>query len=135
MEVMGDTVPPELEVRLELIEGTTGSPTWQCTYNNTQDSVVSTAIGNGASDTDVIDHVGSLNVTANVLKTNNDGFGPDGFPTMDGWVEWLRNGVQVNTETFNSASPSSSQGLDFTYTAVSAFEILRVVVHEDGTSP
>lgn len=135
MEVMADDVPPELEVRLELVESVTGNPTWQCTYDNTQDSVVSTAVGNGASDTDVIDHVGELDVDANVLKTNNDGNGPDGFPTADGWVEWLRNGVQVNTATFNTASPTSAQGLDYTYPDVKAFEILRVVVHEDGTSP
>lgn len=135
MEVMADNLPPELEVRLELIEDVTGSPTWQCTYDNTQDSVISTAIGNGSSDTDDIGHVGELDVSANVLKTDNDGFGPDGFPTDSGWVEWLRNGVQVHTKTFNGASNSSAQDLNFTYLDVVAFEILRVVIHEDGTSP
>jgi hypothetical protein len=135
MEVMGDTVPPELEVRMELVEDVTGSPTWTCLYDNGQDTVLSVTIGNGSSDTDIIDHVGQVDVDANVLKTDNDGNGPNGFPTNNGWVEWLRDGVQEHTETFNGASPSSAQGLNYTYPDVVAFQILRVVVHEDGTSP
>lgn len=135
MEVMSDNVVPELVIEFELFESETGNPTWQCTFDNTQDTDVQTAIGNFGADSGVLDHVGSLNVEADVVKTNNDGNGPDGFPAIEGWVEWLRNGIQVNTETFNTASPSSSQGLTYTYPAVSAFEVLQVIVHEDGTSP
>jgi len=135
MELITDTVPPALEINLDLIENVTGSPTWQCTFDNTQDSEALTAIGDSGSDISTLDHVGELDVDADVLKTNNDGNGTDGFPTNDGWVEWKRNGVTVNTVAFNSASHTSSQGLNFTYLNVVAFEILKVIVHEDGSTP
>jgi hypothetical protein len=135
MEVMGDNVTPELVIEMELIEDVTGNPTWQTSWDNTQDTEVQTAIGNSGADADVLAHVGELDVDADVLKTNNDGNGTDGFPTNTGWVEWLRNGVQVNTETFDGSAHSSTFGLNFTYIDVKAFETLKVIVHEDGTSP
>lgn len=135
MEEMGDNVPAELDIEFELIESVTGNPTWQVTFDNVEDTKVLTAIGNAGADSDILDHTGELDVDADVLKTNNDGDGPDGFPTATGWVEWLRNGVQVNTETFDSSSHSSAQGLNYTYPDVKAFEVLKVIVHEDGTSP
>lgn len=135
-EIIGDDVEPELQIDMELVESVTGNPTWQTTFNNGSDSDILTTVGNSSSDSGILDpHVGSLSVSANVLKTNNDGNGPDGFPTADGWVEWLRNGIQVNTVTFNTASPSSSQSLNYTYLNVKAWEVLKTIVHEDGTSP
>lgn len=135
MEVMADNLPAELDIQMEVIESVTGNPTWQTSWDNTMDTEVQTAIGNGGADADVLDHVGELDVDADVLKTNNDGDGTDGFPTATGWVEWLRNGIQVNTETFDGSAHSSTFGLNFTYVDVKAFETLKVIVHEDGTSP
>lgn len=136
MEVIGNTVDEILSLQMELTEDQTGNPTWQTTFDNGSDSAVLVTTGSGGTDTDTLDpHVGSLNVDADVVKTNNDGNGTDGFPTTTGWVEWLRNGTQVNTETFDSSSHSSLQGLNYTYLNVKAWEILKVFVHEDGTSP
>jgi hypothetical protein len=133
MEVIGDTVPALLEVRMEYFENVTGNPTWQTTFDNTMDTQILTVVGDSSSDGNSMTHVGSLNVEADVLKTNNDGDGPNGFPTNSGHVDWLRNGVIVNTVTFNGSSHSNAQGLNFTYLNVVAFEILKVIVHEDGT--
>lgn len=135
VEVFGDTVPPLLLVEMDLIETVTGNPTWQTTFTSTQDTKVLTTVGNGSHDNNFLDHLGEVDVDADVLKTLNDGDGPDGFPTATGWVEWLRDGVQEHTATFDTASHTSSQGLNYTYPDVVAFEILTVVVHEDGTSP
>lgn len=135
VELIGDTELDELSVEMELVENITGNPVWQTTFDNGTESDVLVCPGNGFSDNGVLDHVGELDVDANVLKTSNDGNGPDGFPVVIGWVEWLRNGVQVNTVTFNSSSHSNAQGLDFTFVDVVAWEILKVIVHEDGTTP
>lgn len=134
IEVIADNVVSVLSVEMELQESVMGNPTWQCTFDN-GDSVVVIAVGDEATDTDTLDHEGELDVDADVLKTNNDGNGPDGFPVISGWVEWLRNGVQVNTKTFDSSSHSSLQDLNYTYPDVKAWETLKVIVHEDGTNP
>lgn len=136
VEVIADTVDEILDVQMELDETVTGNPTWETTFDNGSDSVVLVVVGDSGTDTDVLDpHVGLLSVDADVVKTNNDGNGPDGFPVVIGWVEWLRNGVQVNTVTFDSASHSSLQGLSYTYTNVKAWEVLKTIVHEDGSTP
>lgn len=136
MELIGDTELPELTIQMEYVESVTGNPTWQATFDNGSDSDILTVIGNGASDSGTLTgHVGALSVDADVLKTNNDGDGPDGFPTATGWVEWLRNGVQENTAVFDGSGPSSSFGLNYTYPNVSAIDTLKVIVHEDGTTP
>jgi hypothetical protein len=127
-------VPDELDINMEYIETVTGNPTWQCTFDNGNTEIL-TVTGLSSGDGDILPHVGELDVDADVLKTFNDGDGPDGFPTANGWVEWLRNGVQVHTVTFNTASHTSSQGLNYTYPDVVAFEVLLVRVHEDGTTP
>jgi len=119
---------------MELIENQTGNQTWETTFDN-GDTDVLVCLGDGFTDNGILDHVGEIDVEANVLKTSNDGNGPDGFPLVVGWVEWQRNGVQVWTETFNSGSHSSAQGLNYTYPDVVAWETLTVIVHEDGTSP
>lgn len=136
MEVMADTELPELTIQMELIEGVTGNPTWTAFFDNGTDSDTLQTIGNGSSDADILTgHVGALDVDANVLKTNNDGNGIDGFPTDTGWVEWLRNGIQENTATFDGSAHSNTFGLNYTFPDVSAIDILKVIVHEDGTSP
>jgi len=136
LEQFGDTVPEELIIQMELVESVTGNPTWTCQFDNTLDTETLSVVGNGSSDSGLlVPHVGALSVNADVLKTNNDGNGPDGFPAATGWVEWLKNGVQVNTKTFTSASHSGAQSLNYTFLNVVAFEILKVIVHEDGTSP
>jgi hypothetical protein len=136
MEVISDNVPPELFIEMQQVETVTGNPTWTCTFDNTLDTETLTTIGDSSSDDNILDpHVGALSVNADVVKTNNDGNGPDGFPVDTGWVEWLKNGVQMNTETFNSSSHSNAQGLNYTYLGVVAFDELLVIVHEDGTSP
>jgi hypothetical protein len=136
MEVISDNVPPELFIEMQQVETVTGNPTWTCTFDNTLDTETLTTIGDSSSDDNILDpNVGALSVNADVVKTNNDGNGPDGFPVDTGWVEWLKNGVQMNTETFNSSSHSNAQGLNYTYLGVVAFDELLVIVHEDGTSP
>lgn len=135
MEVLGDTVPAVLSINMEYIETVTGNPAWETTWDNGGTPNVMSVNGASSSNSDTMPHVGELDVDANVLKTFNDGDGPDGFPTATGWVEWLRDGVQEHTATFNTASHTSSQGLNYTYPDVVAFEVLEVVVHEDGTSP
>lgn len=134
IELIGDDVAPDLEINLQLIEDVTGFPTWQCTFDNAQDTDVLETVGN-TTDAGSLTHVGSVSVDANVLKTANDGNGTDGFPAAIGWVEWLRDGVQEHTVTFNSSSHSSLQGLDYTYPNVVAFQVLNVIIHEDGTTP
>ena len=135
LEIIGNNLVPELDIDFDLTESVTGNPTWECDFDNSEDTDTLTAIGNGASDTGVLDHHGVLNVQADVLKTNNDGNGTDGFPTATGYVEWLRNGVRVNTEVFDSSGHSSTFGLNFTYVDVKAWEVLRVRVFEDGSTP
>lgn len=135
IEIISNNLPPILDLAFSLIETVTGNPTWQVIFTSTEDTDTLTAIGTGASDSGTLDHNGMKDVDADVLKTNNDGFGTDGFPTATGWVEWLRNGVQVNTAVFDSSGPSSSFGLNFTYVDVKAWEDLEVIVHEDGTTP
>lgn len=136
LELLGDTELPELSLQMDLIETVTGNPTWECLFDNGADTDTLSTLGNGSSDTGTLNpHVGALSVDASVLKTDNDGFGTPTFPTANGWVEWLRNGVQEHTETFTTGSPSGAQGLDYTFPNVSAIDILKVIVHEDGTSP
>lgn len=134
IEIIGDDLAPELEVQMELEENVAGNPTWQCTFNNGE-SVLVMVVGDESSDSDILEHEGKKNVATTVLKTNNDGNGTDGFPTATGYVEWLRNGVRVNTKTFDSSSHTSSQDLTYTYPDVKAWEILKVMVFEDGTIP
>jgi hypothetical protein len=135
MEVITDDVPPDLFIEMQLVENVTGNPTWTCEFDNTQDVQTLSVLGNFSSDSNTLGHVGEEDVATVVDKTNNDGNGPDGIPTATGWVEWLRNGVQVNTVTFDSSGPANGQGLNYTYLGVVAFEELLVIVHEDGTSP
>ena len=135
LEQFGDNVPEELIIQMELVESVTGNPTWETEFDNGDVEVLS-CLGNGSSDSGLlIPHVGEVDVDATVDKTDNDGNGTPGFPTATGWVEWLRDGVQEHTDTFNTASPAASQGLTYTFPDVVAFEILKVIVHEDGTSP
>lgn len=133
-EIIGNNLVPELDIQMEYIETVTGNPTWQATFDN-GDSDVLTVIGNGSSDSGILDHEGTLDVDADVLKTNNDGDGTDGFPTATGYVEWLRNGVQVNTAVFDSSGHSNTFGLNYTYPNVKSWEVLKVIVHEDGSTP
>lgn len=136
IELVGDTELAELTIQMELIEDQTGNPTWEAAFNNGSDTDTLTTIGNGSSDSGTLSpHVGALSVDANVLKTNNDGNGTDGFPTATGWVEWLRNGVQEHTEVFDSSGHSSTFNLNYTFPNVSAIDTLKVIVHEDGTTP
>jgi hypothetical protein len=135
MEEIGDDVTPILDIEMELQETVTGNPTWETTFDNGSDSEVLSCVGDNTTQSNTLTHVGSINVDADVVKTDNDGNGPDGFPVDDGWVEWLRNGVQVHTETFDTASHSSLQGLSYTYLNVKAWETLKTIVHEDGTTP
>jgi len=136
MEVLGDTELPELTIQMELDETVTGNPTWEAAFDNGSDTDTLQTIGNGSSDSGTLTgHVGALDVDANVLKTDNDGFGTPTFPAATGWVEWLRNGVQEHTAVFDSSGPSSSFGLNYTYPDVSAIDTLKVIVHEDGTTP
>jgi len=135
IEEIGDTVPEELIIQMQLVETVTGNPTWETEYDNGDVEVLS-CLGNGSSDSGLlVPHVGEVDVIATVDKTDNDGFGTPGFPTDTGWVEWLRDGVQEHTDTFTTASPAAAQGLTYTFPDVVAFEILKVIVHEDGTSP
>lgn len=134
IEVIGNNLSPELAIQMEYIETVTGNPTWQATFDN-GDTDILTVIGNGSSDSGVLDHVGVIDVDADVLKTNNDGDGTDGFPTATGYVEWLRNGVQVNTAVFDSSGHSNTFGLNYTYPDVKAWEVLKVIIHEDGSTP
>jgi hypothetical protein len=120
-------------LRMELFENVTGNPTWQTTFNNGVDSEVLICLGDFSSGSSSLDV--ASNISANVLKTNNNGNGPDGFPAATGWVQWLKNGVQVNTATFNSSMPTTSWGLNYTYTGVMAGDVLKVVVRENGTTP
>jgi len=136
MEVISDNVSPVLAIQMELIENVVGNPTWITDYDNTLDTDTRTCTGNGANNSSTLNpHTGALSVNADVLKTFNDGNGPDGFPVAAGYVEWLRNGVQVNTATFDGSSHSSAQGLNYTYLNVVAWEVLKVIVREDGSSP
>lgn len=124
---------PEYTIRLELIENIAGNPTWQCTFSNGTDTEILSCVGDGSVQIDSISD-SSSSVSANVLKTNNNGNGPDGFPIVDGWVQWLKNGVQVHTATFNSAMHSSLWGLNYTFTGCVPGDTLKVVVRENGTS-
>lgn len=135
LEIIGNDLVPELDIQMELIEDVTGNPTWETDFDNTEDTDTLVTIGNGSSDSGILDHHGMRDVDANVLKTDNDGFGTTGFPTATGYVEWLRNNVQVNTAVFDSSGHSSSFGLNFTYLDVKAWEVLKVIVHEDGSTP
>lgn len=135
IEEIGNDLVPELDIEMELIEDQTGNPTWEAAFDNTEDSETLICIGGGGSDSAILDHHGVLDVDANVLKTNNDGNGPDGFPVITGYVEWLRNGVQVNTATFDSSGHSNTWGLNYTYLDVKAWEVLKVIVYEDGSIP
>jgi hypothetical protein len=135
MEVMGDTVPAILSINMEYIETVTGNPAWQTTWDNGGTPNVMSVNGASSSNSDTMAHVGELDVDADVLKTFNDGDGPDGFPTATGWVEWLRNGVQEHTAVFDSSAHSSTFGLNYTFPDVTAFQVLLVRVHEDGTTP
>ena len=136
LPLFGNNLDPHLTVQMELVETVTGNPTWETTFDNSEDTEVLGCTGNGDTDIETgMNHHGVLDVDADVLKTDNDGFGTPTFPTDTGWVEWLRNGVQVHTDTFTTGSPSGSQGLNFTYLDVKAWETLKVIVHEDGTTP
>lgn len=134
MEFISDNINPSLLVELELQENVAGNPTWQCTFNN-GDTEVIMVVGDEASDDGTLDHEGKLNVATTVVKTNNDGNGPDGFPVTTGYVEWLRNGTRVNTKQFDSSSSSAAQDLTYTYPDVKAWEQLKVIVFEDGSTP
>lgn len=135
IEEIGDTVPAELIIQMQLVESVTGNPTWETEFDNGDIDTLS-CLGNGSSDSGLlVPHSGEIDVVATVDKTDNDGFGTPGFPTATGWVEWLRDGVQEHTDTFNTSTPAAAQGLTYTFPDVVAFEILKVVVHEDGTSP
>ena len=118
-----------------MTESVAGNPTWECDFDNTEAIDTLVTIGDGSSDSGILDHHGVLDVIANVLKTDNDGNGTTGFPTATGYVEWLRNGVRVNTATFDSSGHSNSFGLNYTYLDVKAWEVLLVKVFEDGTTP
>lgn len=125
---------PLYTIRMELIENIAGNPTWQTTFDNGTDTEVLSTTGNGSVQIDTIPDA-STSVSANVLKTNNDGNGPDGFPIVFGWVEWLKNGVQVHTATFDSSMHSSLWGLNYTFTGCAPGDTLKVVVRENGTTP
>lgn len=133
-EILGNDLVAELDVEMEYIETVTGNPTWQCLFDN-GDTDTLLVIGDASNDAGILDHVGVIDVDADVLKIDNDGDGPNGFPTATGWVEWQRNGVQVNTAVFDGSAHSNTFGLNYTYPEVKAWEVLTVIVHEDGTTP
>jgi len=135
LEIIGNDLVPELDIAFQLTESVAGNPTWECDFDNSEATDTLVTIGNGSSDSGILDHHGVLDVIANVLKTDNDGNGTTGFPTATGYVEWLRNGVRVNTATFDSSGHSNSFGLNYTYLDVKAWEVLLVKVFEDGTTP
>lgn len=124
---------PVVQMMMELFENVSGNPTWQTTFDNGTDTVILSVVGDFSSDTQNIDVNSSI--SANVLKTDNNGNGPNGFPVVTGWVQWLKNGVQVHTATFNSSMPSSSWGLNYTFTGLVAGDSIKVIVRENGTTP
>lgn len=133
LEIVSDDIAPFVLLEMELAETVTGNPTWECTFDNGPDTEVLTVIGDNSTDDNYMDHATS--VDANVLKTDNDGFGTPTFPTATGYVEWLKNGVRVNTAIFDSSGPSSSFGLNYTFTSVVVGDTLTVKVFEDGSTP
>lgn len=125
-----NNIAPLINLSMQLTENVTGNPTWQTTFDNVVDNKVLSCLGNFSQDNNTLDD--GTPVDADVIKTNNDGNGPDGFTTNSGWVEWLRNGVQEHTEAFaNGVNLTYS----YTYVGVAVGDELLVIVHEDGTSP
>lgn len=120
---------PVIELELRLTDSLPGNPTWRCTFNST----ILNATGSGAIVTDEMAVTGS--VTATVVKTANDGFGPTGFPGIFGHVEFLLNGVEVADIPFDSSTHSSLQGLNHTFTGLVAGDSLSVRIFEDGSTP
>ncbi len=116
-------------LQMELEETLTENPTWEADFDGTILSVT----GDEAADSDTIAFDSSI--TADVVKTDNDGNGTDGFPVNSGYVEWMKNGSRVHTATFNSSSHSSLQGLTYTYTGLVVTDTIKVFVFEDNTTP
>lgn len=134
LQILGDAVPPENDIEMQLFEDITGNPTWQTTFDNGVDTPSAlTVLGNLSFNDGTMNSGASID--ADVLKTNNDGFGTTGFPMNTGYVEWMLNGVRVNTKTFNTASSSAAQVLNYTYTGIVYGDTLRVNVFEDGSTP
>lgn len=129
METLSDNIPFTVLLKFSLIFTDGGSPEWQGTF----DATLLYAIGNGSFTEDSIPYVSSI--ATHVYKLNNDGNGTDGWPVLNGWVEWLVNGVQVYADSFNNSEPSEDQNLDFTFTGLNIGDLAEIIVHEDGTSP
>lgn len=124
------TTVPSLFLQIQLFESVTGNPTWEVDFGG--GFSVLTVLGDLSSNNDIIGVVSSI--TSVIDKIDNDGFGPNGFPTSPGSVMWFKNGLEVNCVDFDTSSPASTQGLDFTFTSLVSGDVLRVEVHEDGTS-
>lgn len=127
---------PLYSLRLQLVESVTGNPTWKSTSNNGTSTIVQNVIGNGSSNTTNIPTADYVSIQ--VVKVDNNGNGPNGFPVITGYVEWMLNGVRRFTKTFNSANHSSLQGLNYTFgrtrtlrTAVRAAVIVPVSLAND----
>lgn len=120
---------PVILLRVDLTESLPGNPTWRGTFNTKALNV----IGNGAVTNDSIPVVTSVTVT--VVKTANDGYGPNGFPGIAGHVSFSKNGVEVADIAFNTSLPSSSQGLTHTFTGLVSGDSLRVQIFENGSTP
>jgi hypothetical protein len=119
---------PLVYLRMELFENVSGNPTWQTTFDNGTDTEIISCLGDFSSGSSNIDV--NATVSANVAKTL-----PNPFPQAVGWVQWLKNGAQVHTATFNSSMPTTSWGLNYTYTGLVAGDQIKVVVRENGTTP
>lgn len=123
-------VAPIVFLDMELFENVTGNPTWQCVFDNLTTTQILSVVGNLSGDVNQIPI--NSTIETDVTKTNNDGNGIDGFTTNFGWVEWLRNGVQEHTETFSNGENST---YSYTYTGLVVGDTIKVIVHEDGTTP
>lgn len=103
---------PLYSLRLQVVESVTGNPTWRSTSYNGTTTKVQNVSGNG-SNTVYIDTADYVSIQ--VVKVSNDGNGPDGFPVVPGYVEFILQGVRRFTKTFHVESHSNIQGLNYTF--------------------
>lgn len=104
---------PFYRIRLALTESITGNPTWRATTYNGTVTHTQDVIGDFSVSNTTMPLADYMQTT--VVKINNNGNGPTGFPVVPGYVEWMLNGVRVFTKTFNTANHSSIQGLNYTF--------------------
>lgn len=114
--------PFEVSVQAVLSENVTGNPEWNWIFS----ALGGAALGRDSSGTSSATITADeRSVPASAYKSSNSGVAQG-----NGSIVFKKNGVTMNTQTFNNGDNLSNPGKQYTFTNVFASDILRVEVTE-----